>query len=282
MPGVSTTGQPSTRNYLLGRGAVYFASLESNGLPLYYRHLGNAPAFNMTNETETLEHQASLSGLKVVDKEAILSQKVSVSFTLDEIMNFANLADFFSGTTGSFNNQEAQDGVTDETQIADGVGNIQALKWYDMIGSAGGRLYDVGAVTLKTTEDTPITLVKGTDYEEDLITGRFFLHNSPAIQTALAANKGIELTTAANGSAVDPDTVEALSQTSVVGALKFISENAADNDVKTEYLFHKISLKSEGDLGAISDEFAEMGFTAAAEKNINDQTLTITYPQTSL
>ena len=80
MPGVNTTGVPNTNDYNLGRGIVYFSLLDTNGLPTGgYRDLGNAPEFNVSFETETLEHQASRLGLKVTDKEVVISQKCKLS-----------------------------------------------------------------------------------------------------------------------------------------------------------------------------------------------------------
>jgi hypothetical protein len=52
-----------------------------------------------------------------------------------------------------------------------------------------------------------------------------------------------------------------------VGALKFISQNPANNDESTEYQFHQVSLKAEGDFAQISDEFSQMQLTGTAERN---------------
>ena len=87
------------------------------------------------------------------------------------------------------------------------------------------------------------------------------------------------MTLAADAGAVSYDEVRALTQTNVIAALKFIGENPANNDAQVEYQFHQVSLKADGDLSAIGDEFSVMGFTAVAETNTtldpNSPTLTI-------
>src|SRR5688500_13034997 len=96
MPGVDIIGG-DTGNYTLGRGIVYF----QGEYPQFaggksFRDMGNATAFNVAIETEVKEHQSSLAGLKTTDLEVPLSQKMTITFTLDEL-NFNNLALFFLG-----------------------------------------------------------------------------------------------------------------------------------------------------------------------------------------
>ena len=258
MPGLNTTGLANTSDYNLGRGKVYFAELDANGIPKSYRFMGNAPEFNISMETETLEHQSSTGGLKVTDKEVVISQKVNLSLTLDEI-NFQNMALFFSGSTGSHDNTAAQSAIT-------GLGNLvvdTAGRWYDLYQTASGvptsdssgdRLYDVGTVTIDT-------LTVGDDFEVDSKMGRVFIKSNVTPGT-------FDVDVAADAQADSSvDEVRGLTQTSVQGALKFISENPAAGDAQTEYQFHQVSLKSEGDFGLISDEYTQMGLTAVAEAN---------------
>ena len=54
---------PSTENYTLGRGAVYFNKKTDAGY-LGERDLGNVVDFNMSVDVESLEHFTSRSGLK--------------------------------------------------------------------------------------------------------------------------------------------------------------------------------------------------------------------------
>ena len=286
MAGSNTTGKPQTADYNLGRGIVYFATNLADGSPKSFRDLGNAPEFNVSVEVETLEHQSSREGLKVVDKEVIISQDVSVSFQLDEINN-ENLALFFSGAKATHVNVSVA-GFVEHGMVADG--DLELGRWYDIENAAAPseRAYDVQAadLTVKTNEAVPITLVLDTDYELDVEMGRIFtLSTSAAIATAIGTGDGLLVTLVANGAANDVDEVRSLTQTNVIGTLKFISENPADNDRSTEYEFHQISLKPEGDFSLIGDEFSVQGFTGSAEKNAthspDSPTLTIRTVKTS-
>lgn len=275
MPGVNTTGQPNPSDYNLGRGAVYFASLDTTtGLPLSYRHLGNCPAFTVTVEPELLEHQSSRAGLKVTDLEIVVSQKTSISVTLDEATNFENLAFFFSGSA-----------VNDETNTARttvaGVeisSSIVKGRWYDLRNASGARLYDLsGTLVVKAGAASPgSTITLGTDYTVDAVMGRIFI---PSTSTVTAGHKlFFDYTTASNESAVDR--VYGLTASQIKGALKFVSTNPADSGKRVEYQFHEVSIRPEGDLALIGDEFTQITLTGTANKNTKlpatSQVVTIT------
>lgn len=266
MPGINTTGLPNTDDYNLGRGKVYFATLDSDGKPEAYRDLGNAPEFSISVETETLEHQSSRQGLKVTDKEVLVSQKISLSLTLDEI-NFDNLASLLSGETDSHTNSLGSAAVTDVTispTVAEG-GLVQG-RWYDIVDSSGNRVYDIAEVADVSVEDSSAGAAAiNDDYLVDLKMGRIFVVTG---STVLTAGEEVVVSVATDATVADTvDEVKALTKTSVTGALKFIAENPAANDQKTEYQFHKVSLKAEGDFALIGDEFSTMSFTAVAESN---------------
>ena len=67
------TASPQTRNYLYGKGELFFRAVGSEG----YDHLGNAPAFTISLTEEKLEHFSSMSGTKTKAKPVI---QVSVSW----------------------------------------------------------------------------------------------------------------------------------------------------------------------------------------------------------
>lgn len=265
MPGINTTGRANPNDYNLGRGKVYFSSLgtspPSTDLPLGYRDLGNATEFNVTVESETLEHQSSREGLKVVDKEVIVSQKLSLSVTLDEV-NFQNLALFMSGATASHTNATTPTltTVAANTHLGEGY-------WMDLVDQNGVRCYDVASVAFDVTEHGGAGTVD-TDFLLDKPMGRIFLIVGQSNLSNVTAADDIKYTvTMAASKPASVDEVRGLTQTSIAGALKFVAENPANADAETEFEFHKVSLKAEGDFGLISDEFSTMTLTGAAEKN---------------
>ncbi len=83
---------PSTDNYTLGKGVVYFNKKDQiSALYGGERDLGNAPAFAFNIALEKLEHFSSRGGLKAKDKEIISQITPGITFTLDEV-NKENLA----------------------------------------------------------------------------------------------------------------------------------------------------------------------------------------------
>lgn len=284
MPGINTTGLPNTEDYNLGRGIVYFAPLssvvDSLNLPLGYRDLGNAPEFSISLETETLEHQSSRTGLKVTDKEVVISQKITLALTLDEI-NFQNLAALLSGDSSQ--TTPTNPAIAGFSIITQWIGSVVLGEWYDMTDAtsptpgdatsvpSGDRAYDIDldTETLAVNPATPLARdIPGTpgDYVTDIEMGRIFFLTNPA-EAALVDGVAIDFTLAASATARELDEVQSLTKTAVLGALKFIAENPASSDKQTEYQFHKVSLKAEGDFSLIGDEFTQMQFTAVAERN---------------
>jgi len=256
----NTTGLPDTGDYNLGRGILYLAKLDPSDMPDEdgWRDVGNATEFNVTIEREELDHQSSRSGLRVTDKTITLSADMSVSFTLDEI-NDQNLALFFSGETADHTNPSlsAQTNVTLTTSVVLG-------RWYDLVDSNGERLYDVKEANLTVEEaGTPTTLTEGTDYDLDTEMGRIFIKTTA---TGISAGDALRFSYSADATAKDVQEVRGQTEGNVVVAMKFIAENPANSNKKSEFTFHKVTLGAEGDLALIGDEWMTMGFSGSVEE----------------
>ena len=278
MAGPNTTGKPQTSDYNLGRGVLYFAPIDTaTGQPKGYRDLGNCPEFSINIEVETLEHQSSRQGLRVTDKEVIISQTLNLSFSLDEI-NHENLALVTSGAKGTSTNV-TEAGFGQYTMVA--AADVEKGRWYDIKNSSNGRAYDVQSAELTVEDTSAVSFVLNTDYELDTTQGRILLLSSSSkVQDAIDNTRGINVTLAARAGAVNlMNEVRALTSTNITGALKFIAVNPANNDVETEFQFNQVQLKPDGDFSLIGDEFTTMSFTAVAESNslanTNSPTLTI-------
>jgi hypothetical protein len=278
MPGLNTAGTPNTNDYNLGRGVVYFSELDSNGLPQGFRDLGNATEFNITVETEKLEHYSSREGLKIVDKEVVISQKVMMTLSLDEL-NFENLAKFFSGTaTSRFN--DGGSSITGNANLT----VVNQGEWYDLYSGATGapstdvqnsRIYDIGVVTIEPSGGGS-ALVENTDFKVDRERGRVFVVDGGDM---VAGDYDVDVASYASSTA-SVHVVEALTQSAIDGALKFIAVNPADDDDWVEYQFHQVRLSAEGDLSLIGDDWTVMQLSGTAESNTaadtDSPTLTIT------
>lgn len=82
----------NTSSYTLGRGKAFFKGDLPSGLDAAgWRDLGNCSDFSVAFASDSKEHKNNLAGLQVIDKTVLISQKMTVSLTLDEI-NLNNLA----------------------------------------------------------------------------------------------------------------------------------------------------------------------------------------------
>lgn len=273
MPGINGTGKPNIQDYSLGRGIVY-AALLTNNVAGGYRDLGNATAVNVSVETTTIEHTSSRTGTGIVDKEIVTSTKVNLSITLDEI-NFENLALFFLGDTATPTNA-AIAGFAEHEMIT----GVVLGQWYPIVSAAGARAYNTTNANLTIEEAAgPTTLVLGTDFELEVETGRIFF-----LTTAvnIANGEDVDVTLAGNAGAGTVDEVKALTKSSTVVAISFISENPS-NGAKTIFDFHRVPLRPSGDFSMISDEFSSLTLEGLAETNAtadaDSPTLTVTYPR---
>lgn len=259
---VNTTGLPNTGDYSLGRGIVYESAITSGDIPdlAGWRDLGNATEFNVSLETEKLEHQSSRQGLKVVDKEVVLSQKMTLNFTLDEL-NDQNVANFLSGVTASHTNL-AIAGITSRVLSS----AVVLARWYDIVDGSNERAYDIvtGDLTITETSGGPVSLVEDTDYTLDLKMGRIFLLSTAS---NIAAGEPMTIVLVANAGAKVVEEIQGMTQGNLIRAIKFIGENPANSDKQREYQFHKVTITSEGDLALIGDEFAVMAFSGTVERS---------------
>jgi len=274
-----STGLAQPNDYIIGRGIIFFASVNAAGFPLEFRDLGNAPEFSATLETEKLEHQSSRAGLKVTDKEVVVAISASISFTVDEI-NLDNLALWFSGDTTSFS-QSATPVVGVENVVLSlakaGVAESALGKWYllyvraDMSSgtaypgtSAEVRMYNIADAGFAAEKTGSTALTEGTDYQVDRIMGRIFLYDTTANRAEFPLGTetlDVDWTPVAQ----TIEEVAGLTVSEISGALQFIQKNAANNSVQTEYQFHSVTLSPEGDLAMLGDEFSTMQFTGKAE-----------------
>lgn len=269
MPGPNLTGLPSSNDYLLGRGIVYLSFLdEATNKPIAWRDVGNAPSFTLTVESETLPHQSSRQGLRQTDKEVTLSQSTNYSFTLDEV-NHENLSLFFSGEKASVSNP-AVAGFSGVTLTS----SLELAHWYDILDANGNRVFDIAKANLTLTRDpsgTPVVLTEGVagtgDYIVDEEFGRVFFHATPNTGSLVNGDE-IEVDLAADAGAVaNVDTVNGLTKSSQVVAIKFISENPASGNAREEYQIQQTTISAEGDFALISEEYTTMGFSGATERN---------------
>lgn len=88
----------TTQNYTLGRGKTYFSKFkDGTQLPEGFRYIGNTTEFNLTIESENLDHFSSDYGIREKDDSMLLEVTRSGTMITDSIQP-ENIALFFLGS----------------------------------------------------------------------------------------------------------------------------------------------------------------------------------------
>lgn len=271
MPGLglrNTTGVPDVKEYQIGGGELFIAELLSSGLPGGFRHVGNVPSITLNVSTEQYTHESSTTPTPVQDYSAITKVNGAGKFNLEN-KNAENLALFFLGEASAYTNPGIA-GLADVVMIAAGAGNLQTNSWYQIRNAAGSPVFGITStndIVLKTTNGTPVTLTKDTDYTVDALRGMVFIKDTAPITTAISGNEGITVTLTADPAATLVDQVAVLSDTSKKVAMRLVQINSGDSDKETIYDFHKVSLAPDGDTEMITTEISGLPMSFELEEN---------------
>jgi hypothetical protein len=233
-------------NYTLGRGEVHFSRfLAGTQTPEGYRYLGNTPEFNMTIESDELEHFSSDEGIRELDDSVPLEVTRSGSLITDNI-DPENVALFFFGDASTLTQAAVASAAETLTSILAGHSYPLGVSPSNPAGYMGV------SPTGFTVETNPgaVALVAGTDYEMDYDSGIItFLEGS-----AVAVDgEDIDVTYAVAAST--RSRVISGSQP-VEGALIFRSKNpkGADTVIKMPY----VKLSPNGDYALKGDDWQQI------------------------
>lgn len=254
-------------NYTLGRGEIYFARKDAvTGKLGAERYLGNTPEFNLSFESEDLEHFSSDRGIKELDKSVILQITRSGSLTTDNI-NPANVALFFFGSTDALT--VSQTTKTDQPIAAD-------------LGIELGMFYQLGMSDLNPTGDRKIiypgasgtafalkkgvtALVAGTDFVLNAELGRVeFLEGG-------AVSEGDKTVTVTYTTAASTRSRVISGSSPVEGALRFIAFNPVGDNI--DYYLPSVALSPNGDYALKGDEWQQIPFNIKVQKPANGEAL---------
>lgn len=233
-------------NYTLGRGKLHFSRFKTGTqTPEGYRYFGNTPEFNLTIESQDLEHYSSDEGIRELDDSVPLEVNRTGSLITDNI-DSENVALFFFGSAATL----TQASVVSDTET---LSSIIAGRSYVLGVSSSNPAGYMGIDTSGFSVDVSgggSALVDGTDYTMDFDTGVLtFLEGS-----ALAVDgEDIDVTYAVAGSTRD----RVISGSSPVeGALMFVSKNpkGTDNVFKMPY----VKLAPNGDYALKGDDWQQI------------------------
>ena len=242
---------PSTENYALGKGVVYFNRKDAaSGLYTGERDLGNAPSFSYNVALEKLPHYSSRGGLKSKDKEIVSQMTPAIAFSLDEI-NADNLALLTLADIEEVTQTGAT--VTDESHT----------------GHLGKRIElsyrDISSVTITNASDGDSALVSGQDFtvdsslKDDAIGRVYILPDAPNV------TEGDSLDISYTYGTVTYTKIKAFAQTQVEGFMRFVSDNPAGD--QQELQIWRVSLTPAGDTAMIGDDWSTLSFTGEVLKD---------------
>jgi len=107
----------TTNNYTLGRGKIMFSRFKSGTqTPAGFRYIGNTPEFNLTIESENLDHFSSDYGIREKDDSVVLEVTRTGSMITDNI-DPENIALFFFGDASTV----TQVGAVSQEETIEGV-----------------------------------------------------------------------------------------------------------------------------------------------------------------
>lgn len=152
---MSNTNQTVTNDYQFGRGELFFAAFDANGIPLGRRFLGNCPGFTLSVTSEKKAHFSSTGGLRVKDNEVTLSVDFGGKITIDNISS-ENLAMFLAGDVSTITQTSSP--VTNE-RIGAGATVPQGIR--------ANRDYQVGLSSNNPTGVRKISSPTLTSYQGD-------------------------------------------------------------------------------------------------------------------
>lgn len=247
------TADPGGKNYVLGRGKVYFDRYLSNDnitadtVGEGQRYLGNTPTFSTSSASTDLDHYSSEGGVKVKDDSVQLTLDRTGKFTCDNI-DLDNVALYFIGESDP-QTQASAASVVFVVTIKQG--------YYYQMGSSASLPFghkNLGAMTTVKTGVGFATVVAASDanYQVDSLSGRVFI----PVGSVIADDTPVQFTYAVLATTYDQ---VVSSSDSIYGAITFISDNPKGPN--RDYLMPYVKLSPDGDYDLKGDDWQVMGFT---------------------
>jgi len=239
-----------TPEYVLGRGKVYFARFTSGQVPGPFKYMGNTPEFNLTIESETLDHYSSDEGIREKDDSVALEVTRSGSMICDDI-NADNISLFFFGSTVNVNTIAAAGQTEDFAGMNQGDIGQLGLTIQNRVGTRG-----IENFVLQGTGGTP-TYVLGTDYSVDLDRGMFSILEGGDITDGTDLQAAFDIRESTQSQVLS-------GSEPVEGAMRLLENNpkGADRDIFLPY----VKITPNGDLAIKGDEWRQIPFSLEALK----------------
>lgn len=239
------------KQYTLGRGKVYFDVFTAQTTTKTgERYLGNTPSFNLTTQSENLDHFDADEGIKTKDDSVTLSLNRTGNFVTDNI-DPDNVALFFL----------AESDIASQAADTD-VDFAVALP-------LGDRYYQLGATTANPSGDRSVSNVVcsvgvlDTDFTVDETLGRVYI-----VADALIDGEAT-VTFTYDTAAKDRKQIITSNSATVDGALRFIAANPKGTNL--DYYMPKVKLSPNGDYELKGESWQQISLSVEINK-LNDDT----------
>lgn len=243
------------KNYVLGRGRVYFdrytaaqiaAGLTATTRGEGERYLGNTPAFGMSSSSDDLDHYSSEGGIRVKDDSVQLQLDRSGSFECDNI-DAENIALYFLGDAST----QTQAAATDATTVV----TVKQGMFYQLGATAsnpsGVRLVSNVTVGKGVGFATPVTA--SGNWQVDEARGRIYiLPDAPDLPDDTEIEVEYDVAAGTRERVVS-------STTSIYGAIRFVADNP--KGANKDYYLPYVKLAPDGDFALKGDDWQKMTFT---------------------
>lgn len=256
---------PDTSTYVLPRGKMYFAEILPNGKADGFRFVGNVPEITATVENENYEHVLATQSLRIKDIDVILQQTIGWTASLENI-DQKNLALFFSANVDEDTINPAITGFSDVTLVADGKMQSEATGglWYQLYDASGHMATGIttaNALSLSSTNATPVSLTLDEDYIVNSVTGSVFFLDSTKVQAIITGEEGVTATVTADAEALAHTRLKAGIKGSTYLAVKYEVIDAISNAVTLVFELHKAGISANGNASWVSDEITNLPLT---------------------
>lgn len=242
------------KNYTLGRYKIFFDKFlpgvkVGNG----QRYFGNTPEFNLTSESETLDHFDSDNGIRNKDDSVLLELTRSGTFITDHISP-ENLALFFLGESSVVAQASA-------TNLAYQITDVQKGRRYQ-IGATGAAPAGVRGLANVSVQVGVSVKVEGTDYTVDLNTGGLVILAAGSIANDATVDVEYDTIATSYNRVVSADDAE------IYGALYVESTNPKGE--KMDYFYPYVAIRPDGDFALKAEEWQQLPFSVEAMKLDDD------------
>lgn len=233
-----------SKAYTLGKGEVYFD--QGNG----ERYLGNTTEFNITIESENLDHYDSDNGVKTKDDSVVLQITRNGTLTTDN-MSKENLALFFLGDISTVTQ-------TSTPVVAEALNGVVKGYFYQL-GKTTANPQGVRNVSAVAVKKGGTTYVANTDYVLDAALGRIQILETGSI--AANDNLTVDYTPAAN----TRERISTNSSASLTGSLRFVAKNP--KGTQRDFVIPKVTLRPTGDFVLKGEDWQSASFSVEIGQN---------------